>query len=294
MIRVIVLLIVSVIVAATVVSVRADEPPRELTPIGRLPDSIREASGLCKSRQHKGVFWTHSDSGNPPHLFAITGTGQLLKTYRVHGAMNLDWESIETDDDGRLYLADVGNNLPGIPLKVRWIDIVREPDPHVVSQESTASSDPELPKIDVERKLHFTFPDRPFDVEAIVHWKDQLVLFGKVRERAAPVFVLPLGRDPVARPTNVVALKILGQTLAAPRITGAALTPKRDRLAVCSYDYVRVIELATDDSWQNLEACPSRVIRFAPTEVEGCEWDGDDLLLISEDRRLFSIPCPKK
>lgn len=167
----------------------AEEPALKV--VGRLPESIREASGLCKSRQHDGVFWTHSDSGNPPQLFAITRTGELLATYRVKGAVNLDWESIETDDSGRLYVCDVGNNIGG-GLKTRWIDIVREPNPRD-KPPGEFDGDVERPReISVERQRHFTFPDQPHDVEGVVHVKDELLLFGKVRESPAPVFALSL------------------------------------------------------------------------------------------------------
>ncbi len=283
----------------------ADEPPRVLKPIGHLPESIREASGLCKSRQHAGVFWTHSDSGNPPLLFAITRAGKLLATYRVRGTLNLDWESIETDDQGRLYLADVGNHFPGGPLKVRWIDIVKEPDPRAVPanpqpNDAISREENKLLEVDVERRVHFAFPDKAFDVEAVVSTKDQLFLFAKVREGAAPIFSLPLTNENstktpgVAKSRGAIELKPLAERLQARRITGAALSPQEDRLAVCSEDYVRVIELTKNDSWQKLDECPSRVIRFAPTQVEGCEWDGDDLLLVSEDRDVYSITIPRK
>jgi hypothetical protein len=283
----------------------ADEPPRVLKPIGHLPESIREASGLCKSRQHAGVFWTHSDSGNPPLLFAITRAGKLLATYRVRGTLNLDWESIETDDQGRLYLADVGNNLPRGPLKVRWIDIVKEPDPRAVPakappNDATSGEESQLLEIEVERRVHFAFPDQPFDVEAVVSTKDQLILFAKVHEGPAPIFSLPLKNEDsaktpgAAKSRGAIELKPLAERLKARRITGAALSPQQDRLAVCSYDYVRVIELTRDDPWQRLDECPSRVIRFAPTQVEGCEWDGDDLLLVSEDRDVYSLKFPRK
>ena len=300
MIRLVVLFVFS----AIVVDVRADEPARALKPICRLPDSIREASGLCKSRQDDGVFWTHSDSGNAPLLFAITRTGELLATYRVQGAVNLDWESIETDDEGRLYLCDVGNNLPGGPLKTRWIDIIREPNPRSLPKkpkrsDKNSADDMALPHIVIERQLHFTFPDQPHDVEGVVCWKDTLLLFSKVHKGAAPVFELPLVSDKTVKPPRVVSLKPLGDGVSSLRITGAALTPKRDRLALCSYDYVQVFELSgenfTDDkALQHLDRCPNRVIRFAMTQTEGCEWDGDNLIFVSEDQQLFELPCPRK
>lgn len=265
----------------------AEEPAPALKAIGRLPESIREASGLCKSRQHDGVFWTHSDSGNAPHLFAITRTGELLATYRVKGAVNLDWESIETDDTGRLFVCDVGNNLPGGALKTRWIDVVREPDPR-----AKPASDPSQPReITIERQRHFTFPEQPHDVEGVLCVKDELLLFGKVRESPAPVFALTWKANDTARVSKPVPLRTLG-TVSGTRITGAALTPARDRLALCTYDRVWLFELRTEENFQQLDRRLSDTIRFAPTQIEGCEWDGKRLLLVSEDRSLYEIAWP--
>ena len=268
---------------------QAEEPAPALKVVGRLPESIREASGLCKSRQHEGVFWTHSDSGNAPLLFAITRTGELLATYRVKGAVNLDWESIETDDSGRLYVCDVGNNLPGGPLKTRWIDIVREPDPR-----AKPLTDPDEPReLALERQQHFTFPDQAHDVEGVVRTKDALLLFGKVRESPAPVFALSFKANEAARVSKPVPLRMLG-TVSATRITGAALTPARDRLALCTYDRAWLFELRADEDFQQLDRRLVRTIRFPQTQIEGCEWDGDRLLLVSEDRTLYEIAWPKR
>lgn len=270
-------------------AIQAEEPAPALKVVGRLPESIREASGLCKSRKHDGVFWTHSDSGNAPLLFAITRTGELLATYRVKGAVNLDWESIETDDSGRLYVCDVGNNLPGGPLKTRWIDIVLEPDPR-----AKPVVDPDEPReLAIERQQHFTFPDQAYDVEGVVHTKDTLLLFGKARESPAPVFALTLKANEAARVSKPVPLRALG-TVSATRITGAALSPARDRLALCTYDRAWLFELRADEDFQQLDRRLVRTIRFAATQIEGCEWDGDRLLLVSEDRALYEIAWPKR
>ncbi|MBC7822204.1 MAG: hypothetical protein IAG10_35415, partial [Planctomycetaceae bacterium] len=269
-------------------AIHAEEPAPAIKVVGRLPESIREASGLCKSRQHDGVFWTHSDSGNAPLLFAITRTGELLATYRVKGAVNLDWESIETDDNGRLSVCDVGNNLPGGPLKTRWVDIVREPDPR--AKTSVEADQPR--EIEIERQRHFTFPDQAHDVEGVVRTKDSLLLFGKVRESPTPIFALTLKANEAVPASKPVPLRTLG-TVSATRITGAALTPARDRLALCTYDRAWLFELRADEDFQQLDRRLVHTIRFAPTQIEGCEWDGKRLLLVSEDRSLYEIVWPK-
>ena len=72
---------------------------------------ITEPSGLVASQSQSDVFWTHNDSGDAARIFAVTGRGALLAEFQVNGAEATDWEAIATDDQGRLYVADFGNNL---------------------------------------------------------------------------------------------------------------------------------------------------------------------------------------
>ena len=73
-----------------------------------------------------GIFWVHNDSGNPPLLFAIRGDGRIVRQFRL-AVPNLDWEDIAIDDQGHLYLGDIGNNTGRLPLRV--IYRIDEPDP---------------------------------------------------------------------------------------------------------------------------------------------------------------------
>src|SRR5688572_15552561 len=102
---------------------------KRIQQIGRLDrDKIKESSGIVASRQFPGVFWTHSDKGNAPTIFAIDRSGKLLADFRVD-AENDDWEDIATDDSGRLYIGRIGNN----DAKEKEIAVYRveEPDPRV-------------------------------------------------------------------------------------------------------------------------------------------------------------------
>ena len=112
-----------------VLALLGDDPaaPGPLQRLGRLDHPpIREASGIVASRRHPGVFWVHNDSGNAAALFAVKRDGTLVREYAVR-APNLDWEDIATDDDGHLYIGDIGNN--GKRLRIRAIYRLDEPDP---------------------------------------------------------------------------------------------------------------------------------------------------------------------
>src|SRR3954452_21411316 len=98
-----------------------------LEPMGRFDArAIREASGIVRSRRHPGIFWVHNDSGNPPALFAVRGDGTLVRAFAV-ALPNIDWEDIAIDDDGHLYLGEIGNNGGRLPL--RAVYRLDEPDP---------------------------------------------------------------------------------------------------------------------------------------------------------------------
>ena len=139
--------------------------------------AINESSGLVKSRQYENVYWTHNDSGDIPRFFALAANGDLIAEYRVTGAAAKDWEDIALDDDGHLYLADVGNN-DNDRTNLR-IFVVDEPDP---TQGSGT-----VPTL---RTLHFRYADQTtlgdrrkmnFDCEAVFWRAGDLYLFTKHR-----------------------------------------------------------------------------------------------------------------
>src|ERR1044071_10089612 len=52
---------------------------------GSLDDEIHESSGVAVSRAHRGIFWTHNDSGDPV-LYAADEQGRTAGRVRVAGA----------------------------------------------------------------------------------------------------------------------------------------------------------------------------------------------------------------
>jgi hypothetical protein len=248
---------------------RGGEP---VEPIGRLAHPpIREASGIVKSRKHPGIFWVHNDSGNPPALFAVRRNGTLVREFAV-GAPNVDWEDIATDDAGHLFLGDIGNNGGRLPL--RSIYRIDEPDPAV----------PPQGPLPVTLATHYRFPpgDR-FDAESLViDGKRALVIAKTFDGREAEVYAVPLDPPaPLLRPAvpeRVATLR--GFTEPA---TGADLSPDGNLLAVCGPDVARVYRRDCE-SW-----IPIGEARYQASEVEAICWEGNDLLLASEQRSIYRI-----
>jgi len=244
--------------------------PGPLVRVGRLyHPAIREASGIVASRRHPGIFWVHNDSGNPPTLFAVRRDGSLVREYPV-GVPNVDWEDIAADDQGHLYIGEIGNNGKKLPL--RAIYRVDEPDPAVPAEQP-------LP---VTLSTFYRFPaGGRFDAESLViAGKRALVVAKSLDGREAEVFAVPL--DPPA-PLFRPALPERVATLPGfvEPATGADLSPDGTRLAVCSLKVARVYERA-GDGWKF-----AGEVRYDAGQVEAIAWDGADLILANEGRDLF-------
>jgi hypothetical protein len=231
---------------------------------------------------HAGVFWTVNDSGHPPVLFAVDRSGKLMAEYRVQGAVNLDWEALATDDRGNLYIGDVGNNtLPG-GWRRRWVYRLKQPNPS-----SAPASGPR--EVTVDRTYTYSFPDKPFDVEAMFFHSDNLYLVSKVRGEPTKLYRLPLDQ-----PGQAVPLAEACELPHVAQVTDASLAADGRRLAVCSYGYVALFALKVDEPLENLRDRVPTVVHFPAKIIEGCTWDGEDLILASEDREVFRLRFPPR
>ena len=242
-------------------------------PIGKMSHpAIAEASGIVRSRKHPGIFWVHNDSGNPAALFAVKRDGTLVREYAVDVA-NVDWEDIAVDDQGHLFLGDIGNN--GGALPIRAIYRVDEPDPAVPAKGPLA----------VNLAAYYRFPKAgPFDAESLfVDQGKAIVLSKRLDGREADVFAIPLDPPgPLYRPARAEKVgSLAGFTQPA---TGADLSEDKGWLAVCSIREVRVYHRGEDGSWlaAGRAECPQG-------QIEAVCWEGRDLILAGEDRRLWTI-----
>ena len=141
--------------------------------IGTLDKSIGESSGIVASRKYPGVFWTHSDSGNAAVISAVARDGTLLADFTLD-VPNGDFEDIAQDDQGRLYIGDIGNNAG--KLAERYVHRVDEPDPYDDDGREAGGKKGKKGKNAKGRKgdrlkvadtWTFLLPDRKFDMESL-------------------------------------------------------------------------------------------------------------------------------
>jgi hypothetical protein len=248
----------------------AGEPPPGVAVVGHMEaPPLREVSGIVRSRRHPGIFWVHNDSGNDPVLYAIRADGSLVNRFPV-AAANLDWEDIAADGAGNLYIGDIGNNYGILPI--RTIYRLAEPDPFR----------PAPRPLPVALFWYGFGGARGFDAEGLVVEGDRaLVVTKRLDGGTAELRAVPLvpGSPVRARPTTALG-PLAGFTEPA---TGADLSPDGRRLAVCSTRSVAVY-VRGGGGWSRLAP-----VVHGGAGVEAVCWDGDDLLLASEDRSLIRV-----
>jgi hypothetical protein len=236
---------------------------------------IPEASGIVKSRRYPDIFWVHNDSGNPSVLFAVHSDGKLVRQFPLQ-VPNIDWEDIAIDDQGHLYLGDIGNNT-GI-LRLRSIYRIDEPDPTV----------PAVQPLKASAVSYYSTP-RPlrFDAESLVYDRGTAILVAKYPDgREAELFTVPLEpAAPMARPARPVSIGRLSAFVEPA--TGASLHPTQQWLAVCSYKVTRIYcrQEGPAARWPLIGE-----VRYAPTSIEGVAWDGFDLVLVAEGGPVYRLP----
>ena len=82
----------------------------ELSPVAKweISEKLNEISGIA---YFNGKLYAINDSGNPHTLFELdTISGKILKETLLKNAQNIDWESIDVDNN-TLTIADIGNNF---------------------------------------------------------------------------------------------------------------------------------------------------------------------------------------
>jgi hypothetical protein len=241
--------------------------------VGRIQaQSLGECSGIVASRRHPGVYWTHNDSGNPPALYAITREGELIREYPVV-AKNIDWEDIAIDDDGHLYIADVGNN-DGRRKQVQ-VYRIDEPDPRAAIQAAPAP-------LRVNSTWRLNYPGAPFNCESLFVLDGKGYLIAKRLNRSpAEIFQFSL-----AAPARAVTLERVTELapVRAP-VTAADVSPDGKRLVVLTVLGPYVFEINGDIA-QAGKATP-RYARYIDLHMEAACLVPDGVLVATERREMF-------
>jgi hypothetical protein len=262
-------------------------------------------SGLVASRRYPGVFWAVRDRGGMDRpgqpqnaLYALKvadGRVEDVAPGARTTAVGLpvrsnDWEALGRDDDGNLWVGDIGDNECGrgdtALLKVR------EPDPAARKAATLLAT------------YRYRFPDPPAgcagrNAEAMFLADNVPYLIDK----AAPS---TLYRFPRLDPRGTVTLERVGELAGRVRnLSGADLSSDHRLLAVDTHTTLYVYQssdagLRGEALVADLIARPprwtvplDRVGASSPVNVEGVAFGSGshDLILLAENRDVFFVPA---
>ena len=201
-------------------------------------------------------------------------TAALCRQFRL-AIPNIDWEDIACDDQGHLYLGDIGNNTRALPL--RAIYRIDEPDPNSREDKPISAS----------AVTFYALPrENRFDAESLFYDRGDANLLAKYLDgREAELFAVRLDPpSPLLRPAQPRSIgRLPGFTEAA---TGADLSADGTLLAACSSTVTRVYRRDDRDAlpWRRVA-----VIRYEALPIEGIAWDGSDLRLVAEGGGFYRL-----
>jgi len=257
---------------------------------------LSESSGIAASRCNPDVLWTHNDSGNENHIFAVTTKGQFLGSWTVTGAKNTDWEDIATykDKAGKcwLYIGDVGDNKLQRPEHT----IFRVPEPTVTAAETAVPND--APTALAEH-LTFSYPDQNNDAETMMiepHSGDVYVLSKRISGPSGVYRIKPtFGSGSHQKAEAVTQLSVP----AVPNgyLTGGDISPDGRRVIICDYTQAYEYDLPTgagfDEIWKQAPSVISLGKRSGG-EAVGYSADGNSIFATSEGKEMPLIQLTRK
>ena len=266
-------LILFTLVACTLAADPAPKP--NVTKVGSLDHpAITESSGVVASRKYPGVYWTHNDKGNLPHIFAIDERGQLLAEFRV-SANNDDWEDIATDDAGNLYLGRIGNNEG----RIDEVAVFRIPEPDMERKRTRPG------RAAPDKTWRIRYPAKPFDAESLFIHKNFAYLIDKRNDgQNATMYRFPLDGAEIVTLEQVATLPI-----DAP-VTAADISSDAKRLAVLCTEGLYLFTIDGDP--KNAATADPVKIRYKDTNIEGCCFSPNGVLVTAESRQVYLFTEP--
>lgn len=142
-------------------------------------DRITESSGLAVSTKYDDLAYTINDRGNHPTIYAIkVSTGDVVGVADVGDLDVQDTESIAVDEQGTLWLGDLGDN----DHERDDVSIISFPEPG-----------PGTHHVESADRYAVAYPDGATDVEGMLvqPTTDQVFLVSKNRDGMGTIFALP-------------------------------------------------------------------------------------------------------
>jgi hypothetical protein len=193
----------------------ADPPPAPKKLFTIHDDRVKESSGLVKSQKYEGIWWTSNDSGDTARIFGVNQAGDV-KAVLTFKAPVKDVEALAIDQDGTIYVADIGDNKSSRQM----ISVYTIPEPAKLENQPMKF-----------HRYDFVYPDGAHDAETLLIQPDTHRLYfvtkvakGKGGFYAAPEQASRHGTNELTRLAD-----------APPGITDGTFLPDGESLVLRSY-----------------------------------------------------------
>ena len=245
-----------------------------------------ESSGLAMSIRNPGRFWIANDSGNGPELYLAGTDGSYQGTLRINGAVNTDWEDLDSfvwSGLPWLLVADTGDN----GAQRDFCTIYLLPEPPIPAPGQIIETKP-------DRKIVFRYEDGPRDCEAVAADPagGKILLISK-RTNPPALYELPLLSEKssaplIAKRTGTVRVERPPGSPMVPygnQPTGLSISPDGSLAAVLTYYGVFLFPRDKGESWA--AAFSKKPERLQPHHLKQAEAitfsrDGKTLYVLSE------------
>ena len=240
-------------------------------------------------------MWWHNDGGNSPSLYQTDGRGKLLEEVNLATLKNRDWEDITSDDNGRIYIGDFGNNRnQRKDLKI-----------YIYNRE-TENIDSISFKYPDQKEFPPNVEDWNFNAEGFFWFQDSLHLFSKNRLHQGNYFtkhyVLP------AQSGNYVAQLVDSIYLKNRVVTGAAISPDKKTVGLIAYTYKKVLgfipwsaaSIYLIQNFQGSQFLRGNIYKkkapgfILATQMESIDFFDNETLYIASEKTKFIQPKAKR
>ncbi len=239
-----------------------------ITKIGYISQpEISECSGIIPSGKDKNLFWVNTD-GPRSVIFAIDLSGKCVSRSVITGAPVIDFEDIARDDNGHIFIGDIGNN--NAKRNVLMVYMIDEPDPSKVSSIST-----------VKQSWRLTFPNKPFDCESLFIYKDNAYVISKVFSGSqAEIY-----RFALSDTSKSITLSFVSKLQVKSPVTSADISSDGNLLALTAKNGVYLFDI--NQNIISTEKVKPHFVKFGNQHIEGCCFVPNGLIVTSENRSIY-------
>ena len=251
---------------------------QELRTMTRLSQTVNETSGIEISGEN-GI-WTFNDSGGDEAIYLCDTSGNIIKTVKIKGAWNRDWEDIAQDDEGNFYIGNIGNNNND----TRDLSIFKIPNPNDISDGGSVQA--QVIKYSYEDQYAYppSADKKNFDCEALFWANGNLYLVSKNRtepfDGKCYLYRLPDDAgDYTAK--NIGEFDTDGTSTFTNWITAADISPDGKKLCLLSSNKLWLFYDFTSDNF--FEGKNKKIYFPTSTQKEAVAFVNNDLLYITDE-----------